>query len=543
MGLDQLQELEGDESPQEPAEPAISAAALESLKELGDMGADQLKDLFADWLPSDLSPQEAFQKIFIPYFAIWSFGEALPVLDRPGEISNPASINAAYSRITRLILNDLNWQSLDALADPADIAQSRVHQKAELDQERDRIANELEEQRAALQADEESLKKSQSNRAFWFAATTAFVVAVLASVAVFYTSSGTQTQIEELTNINTNLTKTVSISAASVARLEEALAQAESQLSAAHDDLDQRNARFQVEIKNAQVSREVAVRDLLIAQSSLATASNKRDGALAAIEDLSAALQAEKVAFEKLNNKVTALETRASINTRWQEAVLPLCSSATGDAYPFNRRSPADISMPDFTTLFGPGGQIDTFFSQNLAVYVDVRTRPWSLKKVNNADMVSQAFLTQMQHAAEIRDAFFTGGPVPFVAFQITPESLDPNAEGIVLEIDGQNVAFWHKDGEPRPSPIKWPVAVGEVRVTFSPGEANSENSLEKDGPWAWFRLLDSAVVSNTKDSDLKRVVFNIGGRVATFQVRVDSVLNPFDLPALSKFSCPKSFC
>ncbi|MDT8857526.1 type VI secretion system membrane subunit TssM [Paracoccaceae bacterium Fryx2] len=240
---------------------------------------------------------------------------------------------------------------------------------------------------------------------------------------------------------------------------------------------------------------------------------------------------------------ITADGTRAGINARWQASVLPLCERAVGDAYPFNRRSRADISMQDFTTLFGPGGQIDTFFNENLAKFVDTRTRPWTWRKVNDTDLgMSAAVLLQMQQAAEIRDAFFAGGPIPVVKFQITPEALDPKARGIVLEIDGQQVAFKHSDGQPRPAAITWPGAVGLARVSFEPGESGSESTLSRDGPWAWYRLLDAAEIRKTNVSDRSRMIFNVGGRIAIFQMQSGSVLNPFALPALSKFSCPKSF-
>ena len=38
-----------------------------------------------------------------------------------------------------------------------------------------------------------------------------------------------------------------------------------------------------------------------------------------------------------------------------------------------------------------------------------------------------------------------------------------------------------------------------------------------------------------------KRIVFTVGGRIAIFQMQSGSVLNPFALPALTSFSCPKS--
>lgn len=235
--------------------------------------------------------------------------------------------------------------------------------------------------------------------------------------------------------------------------------------------------------------------------------------------------------------------TRAGINARWQETVLPLCQRVTTNTYPFKRRARTDASLTEFAQLFAPNGEIDKFFKENLSKHVDTRKSPWTFKKVNGQDLgISQAVLTQLQRAALIRDAFFAGSPVPNIGFQMTPEALDPKARGILLEIDGQAVTFAHKDGSPRPFAIRWPGPVGASRVTFTPEKKNSESAISQNGPWAWFRMLDAAEVRKTNAPDRKRVIFNIGGRIAIFQMQTTSSVNPFSLAALSKFSCPKSF-
>ncbi len=239
---------------------------------------------------------------------------------------------------------------------------------------------------------------------------------------------------------------------------------------------------------------------------------------------------------------ITADGTRASINAAWQANVLPFCQKALGDRYPFNRRARADVAMQDFARLFAPQGLIDGFFNDHLLKFVDTRTRPWTWKRINDVDLgISQAVLVQMQYAAEIRDAFFNAGSTPAVQFQITPEALDPKAKSVSLEIDGQRVAFAHRGGQPNPVAVTWPGSVGLARISFQPNRKNIESTLSRDGPWGWFRLLDAAEVRRTNVSDRKRVIFNVGGRIAIFQLQSGSVLNPFALPALSKFSCPKS--
>ena len=240
---------------------------------------------------------------------------------------------------------------------------------------------------------------------------------------------------------------------------------------------------------------------------------------------------------------ITATGTRAGLDALWQANVLPLCEQATANAYPFQRASKADISMKDFAALFAPNGLIDVFFNENLTKFVDTRARPWAWKKVNDADLgISPAVLQQFQYAAEIRDAFFAGGTQPMVEFQLTPEALDPAAKSIVLEIDGQKLGYAHVDGQPRPTAITWPGEVGIASVTLQPPAPGSESDFRRDGPWALFRLLDAASIRKTNVSDRSRVIFNIGGRIAIFEMQSGSVKNPFGLAALSKFSCPKSF-
>ena len=126
--------------------------------------AKRLKPLFKDWLPESLEPLQAMQKIFIPYLAKWSFGEALPVVTNPDDILNPARINAAYSRISQLMLADLNWAVLDKMADPAEAASVRAAQKEELDQERAEFAEEMAAERQRMNFEIENQRKSEEER-------------------------------------------------------------------------------------------------------------------------------------------------------------------------------------------------------------------------------------------------------------------------------------------------------------------------------------------------------------------------------------------
>ncbi len=277
------------------------------------------------------------------------------------------------------------------------------------------------------------------------------------------------------------------------------------------------------------------------------SASGEQGQAILRFQEMAARVQGP---MERWSSQITtgssgiaADGTRSSINAIWQANVLPFCEQALNNRYPFNRRAAADVPLQDFAKLFAPGGLIDGFVNQHLIRNIDIRTRPWTAKRVNGVDLgLSPSAIQQMQRAAEIREAFFANGPSPAVAFQITPEALDPKAKSVSLQIDGQEVGFKHRGGSTTPVPVTWPGQVGFAQVSFEPSSRKTENAMRKDGPWAWFRLLDAAEVRRTNVSDRKRVIFNVGGRIAIFQLQSGSVINPFALPALSKFSCPKSF-
>ncbi|MGV8986886.1 MAG: type VI secretion system membrane subunit TssM [Cypionkella sp.] len=241
---------------------------------------------------------------------------------------------------------------------------------------------------------------------------------------------------------------------------------------------------------------------------------------------------------------ITAEGTRAALNQAWTANVLPFCKQATAKAYPFSKAAAADMGIADFSKLFGPGGLIDSFMTSSLKDMIDTSKKPWTWKTVNNTDLgISPAVLAQLQAASEIKEAFFaTGGPTPAVSFQITPIALDSNATKVQLLIDGQQVNFAQNAGQPLPTPITWPGSVGVAQIAFEPALSGAESGVRKDGPWGWFRLLDSADGRPTSSPDRRRIIFNIGGRLAIFEMQTSSVQNAFALPALKSFSCPASF-
>jgi type VI secretion system protein ImpL len=231
----------------------------------------------------------------------------------------------------------------------------------------------------------------------------------------------------------------------------------------------------------------------------------------------------------------------AQLNALWTASVVPFCESALQNRYPAFRTASNEITLDDFSRLFSRGGLIDAFFTSNLRQYVDISKNPWVSLKVDNVDLgIPSAILAQFQRAASIRDNMFTGGGTkPGVSFEVLPISLDSKSTQVALEIDGQTMTYDH--GPPRAVKMMWPgpSGVGHVRIAFQPQSPGEPAIIESDGAWAWFRVLQSSQLKQSTGADRFVVTFKVADRSASFEIRANSVINPFASNQLEAFRCP----
>jgi type VI secretion system protein ImpL len=77
------------------------------------------------------------------------------------------------------------------------------------------------------------------------------------------------------------------------------------------------------------------------------------------------------------------------------------------------------------------------------------------------------------------------------------------------------------------------------VRVSFQPQVPGEQTTISQDGVWSLFRVLEQAQLKPSGGPDRFTVTFATGKRSATFEIRADSVVNPFASNQLSQFRCP----
>lgn len=245
------------------------------------------------------------------------------------------------------------------------------------------------------------------------------------------------------------------------------------------------------------------------------------------------AASGDKLAAGGVHNQLDAL---------WTTQVLPQCRAVVAQNFPFDPSSTKDAPPADFAKLFAPGGLIDHFFTANLQNFVDTQSDPWQWRNLGGSQLgLSSASLTLFQAAARIRDSFFENGHGPTVTFTITPKIVDPSIDRVILTIGKQTIAYSH--GPVTPEKLTWPDSAGNgtARITFLPSVAGAPSTLAHDGVWGWLHILNQARIQPTSDPTTFIVTFTLGGRRASFQIRVPTTQNPFDLRALQQFQCLSS--
>ena len=75
--------------------------------------ATDFRKLLGEWLPREISAEDYFDRIYVPYVAVWSFGERLPVIESTRELRDPKSLGVALQNVCRVLVNQLDWYALD----------------------------------------------------------------------------------------------------------------------------------------------------------------------------------------------------------------------------------------------------------------------------------------------------------------------------------------------------------------------------------------------------------------------------------------------
>ena len=228
-------------------------------------------------------------------------------------------------------------------------------------------------------------------------------------------------------------------------------------------------------------------------------------------------------------------DASSDLHLRYQQDVLRECLAVVANRYPFVTSSAMDITLADFSRIFGWNGLFDRFFNENMQNLVNIDRSPWEWR--NRAVKLSSGMLAQFEQARLVRDTFFPqGGQVPQQTFTVMITDVDRADRRFVIQLDGQN--FDNRHGVQRKWPAKWPATdPGYAAATFE-DRAGAWDSINKfEGMWAWLKLIESG--QPQREPPLHTVIsFRQGDYLSRVTVEASNKRNPFVNQEWRQFRC-----
>ncbi len=143
-----------------------------------------------------------------------------------------------------------------------------------------------------------------------------------------------------------------------------------------------------------------------------------------------------------------SLET---MNRALQDRISFFCRDTITVSYPF-ARSDRYLSIENFSRFFGPGGDMDRYFSEFLAPHVERTSAGLAWRQDSPlADRLNLAALRQFERAEKIRQAFFAGGsPQPQVEITVRHVESHPSVRSATLLVNDTRIDTVAREAQKR---------------------------------------------------------------------------------------------
>jgi type VI secretion system protein ImpL len=208
------------------------------------------------------------------------------------------------------------------------------------------------------------------------------------------------------------------------------------------------------------------------------------------------------------------------------------CQSVSQDRYPFVAASMNDAPVVDLLRVFGMGGPMESYTNQQLRPLMDTAGPVWRWRTDNLiAAGFDPASAGQFQKAASIRDLLSAG-----LTLKVEGEGFGGAVTAAEISSGGQTYRF--DSGQTGQRTMQWTASgLPEAKVTLYAG-SSKQKEYAFEGPWALFRLMDSARKENAGPMAIK-ATFGDGASFVTLKMTLPSTDNPFSRGGPWSFRCP----
>ncbi|WP_280177120.1 type VI secretion IcmF C-terminal domain-containing protein, partial [Escherichia coli] len=216
----------------------------------------------------------------------------------------------------------------------------------------------------------------------------------------------------------------------------------------------------------------------------------------------------------------------------WCDNVVKPFNEQLAGNYPFNPRSAQDASLDAFERFFKPDGVLDTFWQQNLKLFIENDLS----RDGDDGVIIREDIIRQLDTAQKIRDIFFSKQNGLGTQFAVETVSLSGNKRRSVLNLDGQLVDY--SQGRNYTAHLVWPNNMregNESKLTLIGVSGGAPRSVRFTGPWAQFRLFGAGQLTSVEAGTFS-VRFNVDGGAMVYRIHADTEDNPFSGGLFSQF-------
>lgn len=233
---------------------------------------------------------------------------------------------------------------------------------------------------------------------------------------------------------------------------------------------------------------------------------------------------------------VIMIEAIKSLEVEWNDKVVMPYRQTLANRYPFTPGAKLDAPLSEFERFFGYGGTLDTFYQQNLKVFIDNNL---GLSE-SGESLIHPNILRQLDIAEKIRRTFFNKQSGLGIQFSIQPINMSGNRRRGVLNLDGQLVEYRHASSIP--VRLIWPNSMRdnvESKLTLVGGDL-SNKTLSYSSAWGLLRMINSGKLTNVNNNSFD-VRYDIDNGYIIYRVFIDESDNPFAGGLFSQFNLPNT--
>lgn len=228
----------------------------------------------------------------------------------------------------------------------------------------------------------------------------------------------------------------------------------------------------------------------------------------------------------------------AQMNRALSDQITFFCRETVAPSYPFAQSSRA-ISIEHFARFFGPGGDMDRFFNENLRDLVERTPNGLQYRAdLPLAERLNANTLLQFERAERIRQAFFpAGGSMPEVEITLGQVDAHPSVDRATLMINDTRI---DTVTNALPKTITWPGAGRATLLQLYPERGRDSQIYLQGSSWTFIDFLAKAS-ARSQAGDRLRATWTVGGRFITYDITINAPINPFTMSELREFECPVS--